>query len=44
MGSVETVTAWTGLGDETLRERKLERDESLRERTECTVTGERIKE
>ena len=29
-----TATAWSGLVDESLRERELERDESLRERTE----------
>ena len=34
MGSAETATAWSGLADESLRERELERDESLRERTE----------
>ena len=34
VGSAETATTWSGLGDESLKERKLERDESLRERTE----------
>ena len=34
VGSAETATAWSGLADESLRERELERDESLRERTE----------
>ena len=32
-GSAETATAWSGLADQSLRERELERDESLRERT-----------